>query len=246
MTGEYPNHEINYLAELMQDFPSGISLSPQDAFELIQTRYQMLESNIEPLAKSVKKNSTKWNRFPLNQLVVGDYLQPLFYYLLIRLLHDYLFNEILNNAGKFRKSKDAYSGNVGFGGFHQRKAGEFKFYGSSPERITDELKNAVFVLTQKNGKPIENGLEFYRRFVKIHPFYDGNGRIGRMILSVYLFSNNKMVKWREIEGGSKKNKFLKKLNKCHETEAGYDYDKYFRYLLNFFERYIIDLTELDQ
>ncbi len=43
---------------------------------------------------------------------------------------------------------------------------------------------------KKNFHPLVLAIIFHHKFEKIHPFYDGNGRTGRMILNYILIKNN--------------------------------------------------------
>ena len=44
------------------------------------------------------------------------------------------------------------------------------------------MKNLLDWYNKIPNKTIENIIEFHVRFEKIHPFQDGNGRVGRMIM----------------------------------------------------------------
>lgn len=50
-----------------------------------------------------------------------------------------------------------------------------------PSEVNDEMKSLLEWYSGKE-KTIETLAEFHARFVSIHPFQDGNGRTGRMIL----------------------------------------------------------------
>ena len=53
---------------------------------------------------------------------------------------------------------------------------------SSPDNVADDMKNLLDWYNKIPNKTIEDIIEFHVRFEKIHPFQDGNGRVGRMIM----------------------------------------------------------------
>jgi Fic family protein len=59
-----------------------------------------------------------------------------------------------------------------------------------PEKVEPELKD-LFIWYRKNKKkvhPLILAFDFHRRYEQIHPFLDGNGRTGRLIMNKILMS----------------------------------------------------------
>ena len=53
---------------------------------------------------------------------------------------------------------------------------------SLPGNVATDMKELLEWYNKIDKKTIEDIIEFHVRFEKIHPFQDGNGRIGRMIM----------------------------------------------------------------
>ncbi|MBU1973897.1 MAG: Fic family protein [Nanoarchaeota archaeon] len=58
-----------------------------------------------------------------------------------------------------------------------------------PEKVKLEMKNLLkWYKESKNLHPLEKAAVFHGKFEKIHPFEDGNGRVGRLLINIILLN----------------------------------------------------------
>ncbi len=70
------------------------------------------------------------------------------------------------NVGDYKKKKN-FVGNITI---------------SLPKDVPKDMKNLLNWYNSIENKKLEDIIEFHVRFERIHPFQDGNGRVGRMIM----------------------------------------------------------------
>ena len=93
-------------------------------------------------------------------------------------MHETLFKHILKDCGDFRK-RDVY-----FGDPYEQELYKIPRYQFVVKEIS-ELSNCIIEGVNKNDKNLDEVFKFlgkvHYQFIRIHPFFDGNGRIGRVL-----------------------------------------------------------------
>jgi Fic family protein len=59
-----------------------------------------------------------------------------------------------------------------------------------PSNVEKEMNNLIMLYNSKTEICFNDIIEFHYYFEKIHPFQDGNGRVGRLIIFRECFKNN--------------------------------------------------------
>lgn len=76
-------------------------------------------------------------------------------------------------------------------GDYKRQANEVGgHHTTSPEHVAAKMKELITKYNHKDKHTFEELLDFHYQFEAIHPFQDGNGRIGRLILFKECLRNN--------------------------------------------------------
>ncbi|HLD10964.1 MAG TPA: Fic family protein [Candidatus Nanoarchaeia archaeon] len=61
---------------------------------------------------------------------------------------------------------------------------------TSPEFVEKEINELIFWYNNTKMHPLKKAIVFHGKFEKIHPFEDGNGRTGRMLVNIILLNND--------------------------------------------------------
>ncbi len=217
----FDSHDREYLAELMRDFPVSSEISLDRAIERIKdicNNYLRAEKIAEKLKRSPDDVVTiVFQRLPIA-------------------LHKRLFDGILSNAGEYRKEIDPNGGEVLFG----PPRNEFK--GTEPENIAQMLTGNIATLTPNSFAPVDVAARFYQRFVYIHPFHDGNGRIARLIVEIYLLYHHFQIDFEHLR---KTTRWLKQLNYCHrKMNIPQAYPHSLKWWVHHFRKFVVSESEL--
>lgn len=213
------SHDREYLAELMEDFPVGTPPDVGLASKLLHLRYSTLK--IEQFTNA------------LNPLGDDEFVER--FQTIPLKMHRYLYNGIVSNAGIYRNGKDPNGGLIFFGP-------KQKYRGHSPHTISAAVKDVCSLLTRGEVDPVSTVVQFYQQFVFIHPFYDANGRIGRFVTTLYLDYHGYYISWKRMHQNQK---WLKKLNNCHNRMGGYRYESYLELLITYWKQFIKRKEEIE-
>ena len=108
---------------------------------------------------------------------------------------------------------------------------------TSPEKVASKMKALLLSYKSKDNKTLEDILEFHVQFERIHPFQDGNGRVGRLIMFKECLKHNivpfiiednlKMFYYRGLKEWDNEKGFL--MDTCLTAQDRYkEYLDYFR------------------
>jgi len=196
---KFDSGELESIENLLRDFASNADITPDHVYKEAWIRYGLLAEDVP-----------SWSNFFQDKIYVAP-----------RVLHLFIYQGLFNFAGKYRQSKDPEGGRIGFGGVKQNQH-KLEFYGSHPTNIEQEVQEAIDHLTNDSeSECIDHVARFYQRFVLTHPFYDGNGRIARLISNMFLYKFKKHIAWGEFDN---RNDFIRKLNLCHRNPTPENFD----------------------
>lgn len=129
--------------------------------------------------KEVKNAADAYNlMFQLDAMKIDDLLRA----------HRLMMDGLITENGKFR------DGNVGI------FDGERLVHASPPAKFVSQLISGLFEWYKKSElHPLVKSAAFHYEFEFIHPFSDGNGRMGRMWHTLLLGAWNEIFFWLPIE-----------------------------------------------
>ena len=104
------------------------------------------------------------------------------------LAHKIMTSELIKESGRFRsKNTGVYQGD------------KLIHMGTLPEYIPELINNLFLWLKNSKEHPLIKAAVFHYEFEFIHPFQDGNGRIGRLWHSLILSKWKKIFAWLPVE-----------------------------------------------
>lgn len=95
----------------------------------------------------------------------------------------------------------------------------------SPDKVSDEMNKLIMQYHSEKIKTLSSLARFHAAYEKIHPFQDGNGRTGRIILFRECIINN-IIPF--IIRDTNKAKYTNVLNKAQKTNDVGDLTEYFK------------------
>lgn len=150
------------------------------------------------------------------------------------LAHKVLMNELTKEAGTFR------SGGVGV------FAGEQLVHMAPPaNQVPHLIKELVDWAKKAEVHPLIKSCVFHYEFEFIHPFADGNGRMGRMWQTLLLYKWKSLFGWLPIETliRERQDEYYKVLGECDQSA---DSGKFVEFLLKTIHDALCEIADIEQ
>jgi len=125
----------------------------------------------------------------------------------IQTLHRLFYDQLdSHHAGIYRDQKAIITGS--------------KYPLTKPEKIGNEMNKFIewFAVSEKSLHPVELAALVHKKFVFIHPFVDGNGRVARLIMNISLMRNGYTI---AIIPPMLRGDYIAYLEKAHEDDTDF-------------------------
>jgi len=167
----YPDESERYVDALYLRYVQGTTAIEGNTISLREAQ-ELLEHNISPAGKKMDEVYEFLNFINLRRYLEGysgDVTEKL-----LRKIHEILMSEVLRNPGGYRNIQ------VGI---------EQVDYAPPPAiLVPEEMRALIGWYRQNKGhlNPFELAILLHTQFEMIHPFVDGNGRVGRALMNLVL------------------------------------------------------------
>jgi len=167
----YPDESERYVDVMYLRYVQGTTAIEGNTISLREAQ-ELLDHKISPAGKKMYEVYEILNFINLRRYLEGysrDITEAL-----VRKIHEILMNEVLRNPGEYRNIQ------VGI---------EQVDYAPPPAILVPEEMRALIGWYRRNKKdqnPFELAVLLHTKFEMIHPFVDGNGRVGRALMNLVL------------------------------------------------------------
>ena len=124
--------------------------------------------------------------------------------------HGIMMKGLINEAGEFRSNPV---------GVVDSKTREVIHFGTLPQYVPELVDKLLMWLKQTDVHPLIKSCVFHYEFELIHPFSDGNGRIGRLWHTLILSKWNSLFAWLPIESmiHKRQQQYYNTINYCNNA-----------------------------
>ncbi len=111
------------------------------------------------------------------------------------------------------------------------KIEEAYFLPPKPSRVLPLMQNLMHYLHSKEADPLVQLAIFFAQLLIIHPFMDGNGRVGRMLIPLFLYKKKILPQPLFFMSGYFKTHRVRYFQKLYDISADGDWEGWIRFFL---------------
>ncbi|HEY9246809.1 MAG TPA: Fic family protein [Candidatus Methanoperedens sp.] len=156
----------------------------------------VLEEGITIGGKSLREHLEATNNARAFDLIedIAEKKKPI-NHVVIQQIHEAVTAGILEDAGKYRTKNVRITGSAK----------------TPPDwsKVTELMDDLIKIIAHYKNHTVEIAAVLHHRFVKIHPFIDGNGRVSRLLTNLYLIAQGYPPVVLKIEDRGKYYRFLR-------------------------------------